>query len=278
MRGFSASVKREKMILELDIGNFRVKWRQIIDDGKVINQGIVSGAKELQEQTELALKPTAIRACSVRKGDAYEEVKGWLESKYKMQVETAVVKRRWGGVSIQYEDPSRLGVDRWLAMLAAYSTVKGACIVVDAGTALTIDVLAEDGCHQGGYILPGLALMRASLEQNTAIRLNAGSIPASLALGHSTDQAVWHGGLALAVALIEKTVIQTSAGKALHLIFSGGDGQVLAAHTGFGALKVSNSNTDTKNIRIEQVPDLVLNGLCIACPPPMQVLESVSKN
>ena len=278
MRDFSTSVKREKMILELDIGNSRVKWRQITDDGNVINKGIVPGAKELREQAELALKPTAIRACSVRKGDAYEEVKDWLESKYEIPVETADVKRHWGGVSIQYEDPSRLGVDRWLAMLAAYSAVKGTCIIVDAGTALTIDVLAADGCHQGGYILPGLALMRASLEQNTAIRLNAGSIPASLALGHSTDQAVWNGGLALAVALIEKTVMETSAGKVVNLIFSGGDGQILAANTDSWALTVSNSITDTKNIRVEQVPDLVLDGLCIACPLPVQTIGSGSKN
>jgi|TARA_B110000971_G_scaffold218005_1_gene255982 type III pantothenate kinase len=266
------------MILELDIGNSRVKWRQITDDGKVFNQGIVPGVKELQEQAELALKPTAIRACSVRKGDAYEEVKDWLESKYEMSVETAGVKRQWGGVSIHYEDPSRLGVDRWLAMLAAYSAVKGTCIIVDAGTALTIDVLAADGCHQGGYILPGLALMRASLEQNTAIRLNTGSIPASLALGHSTDQAVWNGGLALAVALIEKTVIETSAGKVVNLIFSGGDGQVLAANTDFGALTVSSSTAGTEYIRVEQVPDLVLDGLCIACPLPVQIIGSGSKN
>jgi type III pantothenate kinase len=258
------------MILEIDVGNSRVKWRQLAA-GKVVNEGVVPGAKEFQKLTELAVRPNAIRACSVRKGEAYNEVKDWLESKYGMPVHSAYVKRDWGGVGIQYEDPARLGVDRWLAMLAAYSSVGGACIIVDAGTALTIDVLEESGAHQGGYILPGLALMGASLEQNTAIRLGARALPASLVLGHSTDQAVWNGGLAAAVALIEKIALRTSGQKAVHLLFSGGDAEVLAANTDFERLsgsKFGDSSGDSAEISFELVPDLVLNGLCIACPLP----------
>lgn len=252
------------MILEIDVGNSRIKWRQLAA-GEVVSQGIVPGVKEFQELTELALKPNTIRACSVRKGEAYREVKDWLESEYGLLVNSASVKRNWGGVSIQYEDPARLGVDRWLAMLAAYSSVGGACIVVDAGTALTIDVLAANGDHQGGYILPGLALMRASLEQNTAIRLAADSRPSSLVLGHSTDQAVWNGGLAAAVALIEKIALAASAHKAVHLLFSGGDAAVLAANTNVERLSDSKLS-DSMNVSFEVAPDLVLDGLCIACP------------
>jgi len=273
VRSLSGSVEREKMILELDIGNSRVKWRQLGADGKVTNQGVVPGAVEFQQLTELALKPNAIRACSVRKGETYNEVKDWLETKYGMPAHSAYVKRDWAGVSIQYKDPGRLGVDRWLAMLAAYSSVKGACIVVDAGTALTIDVLAVDGAHQGGYILPGLGLMRASLEQNTAIRLITGPLPASLALGHSTDQAVWHGSLATAVALIEKIARTVSAQRPVHLLFSGGDADVLVANADFEGLGVSNDR-DSRNISYEIVPDLVLDGLCIACPLPDRVCEA----
>lgn len=262
------------MILELDIGNSRVKWRQLGTDDEIINQGVVPGAKDFQKLTELALTPDAIRACSVRKGGAYNEVKDWLEAKYGVPVHSACVKREWGGVSIQYEDPARLGVDRWLAMLAAYSSVEGACIIVDAGTALTIDVLAADGAHQGGYILPGLALMRESLEQNTAIRLTAGPLPASLVFGHSTDQAVWHGGLAAAVALVEKIAITAAAQKAVHLLFSGGDAEVLVANIDFGKLAVSSSSSGTSSISFEKVPDLVLDGLSIACSLSDQAREA----
>lgn len=266
------------MILELDIGNSRVKWRQLGTGDEIINQGIVAGVKDFQKLTELALKPNAVRACCVRKGGAYNEVKDWLEAKYDMPVHSVSVKRNWGGVSIQYEDPARLGVDRWLAMLAAYASVKGACIIVDAGTALTIDVLAADGAHQGGYILPGLAMMRESLEQNTAIRLTAGPLPASLVFGHSTDQAIWHGGLAAGVALVEKIAITASAQKAVHLLFSGGDAEVLLANIDFGRLAVSRSSSDIGNISFENVPDLVLDGLSIACPLPEQAPEpSLSK-
>jgi type III pantothenate kinase len=265
------------MILELDIGNSRVKWRQLSADGKVINQGVVPGAKEFQQLSELSLKPNAIRACSVRKGETYNELKDWLESKYGMPVHSAFVKRDWAGVSIQYKDPERLGVDRWLAMLAAYSSVKGACIIVDAGTALTIDVLAIDGAHQGGYILPGLGLMRASLEQNTAIRLVTNPSPTLLTLGHSTEQAVWHGSLATAVALIEKVAITVSAQRPVHLLFSGGDADVLVANADFQHLGLLNAS-DVGRISCEKVPDLVFDGLCIACPLPDQVCESELTN
>lgn len=250
------------MILELDIGNSRIKWRLLDADNQISSQGIVPGAKELQQLAALSVRPESVRACSVRQGGALDEVKVWLDSTYDLPIQIAAVKRNWGGVEIQYDDPTRLGVDRWLAMLAAYSRVSGACIIVDGGTALTIDVLAADGLHQGGYILPGLTMMRASIEQNTAIRLNSGSLPASLALGHSTDQAIWHGSLALATALIEKTAIATSAKQAVRVIFSGGDADILAEAVDFGQLPASNSG----RLRSEKVADLVLDGLAIAYP------------
>ncbi len=114
------------------------------------------------------------------------------------------------GVTIRYSDPSRLGVDRWLAMLAAHAASTKACLVVDCGTALTIDKLTASGEHCGGYIIPGLALMRRSLEENTRIRLNKEFEAGGVALGHSTDEAVYHGSLAAAVALIRAKFEESS--------------------------------------------------------------------
>ncbi|MDP1069535.1 type III pantothenate kinase, partial [Klebsiella pneumoniae] len=62
----------------------------------------------------------------------------------------------------------RMGVDRWLAMLAAWQRVGQSCWVVDCGSAITLDLLDAEGRHQGGYILPGLRLMQQSLLGNTA--------------------------------------------------------------------------------------------------------------
>ena len=62
------------------------------------------------------------------------------------------------GLRNGYRDPAQLGVDRWLAMCAAWQQFPGSLCVVDAGTAVTIDVVAADGAHSGGLILPGVCL------------------------------------------------------------------------------------------------------------------------
>ena len=59
------------------------------------------------------------------------------------------------GVTNGYEQPDRLGVDRWMALLGAAGMTDSDCIVIDAGSAITIDLLRGDGRHLGGAILPG---------------------------------------------------------------------------------------------------------------------------
>lgn len=69
--------------------------------------------------------------------------------------------------------PDQLGVDRWLAVLACRALGYRPAVVVDAGTATTVDLLDAQGRHLGGYIVPGIALMRASLESATAFASGA---------------------------------------------------------------------------------------------------------
>lgn len=59
------------------------------------------------------------------------------------------------GVINGYREPGRLGADRWMALLAAAAMVQTDCIVIDAGSAITVDLLRADGHHLGGAILPG---------------------------------------------------------------------------------------------------------------------------
>lgn len=67
------------------------------------------------------------------------------------------------GLRLAYREPERLGVDRWLAMIGARARAGGSVIAVDAGTALTLDLVEASGEHRGGGIFPGLATMRGSL-------------------------------------------------------------------------------------------------------------------
>ena len=73
-----------------------------------------------------------------------------------------------GGVRIAYREPAHLGVDRFLALLAAHARAAGPWLVVGVGTALTIDLLGADGVHHGGRIAPSPTVMRASLHARAA--------------------------------------------------------------------------------------------------------------
>lgn len=251
------------MILELDLGNSRIKWR-LLDDMGVKDQGAVTDLVELKAELGRKNRIEHCRICSVRRGEALNDLVAWIQDNFAVSPQIAKVSNRCGVVSNRYQDPSRLGVDRWLAMLAAYQRTRGACIIIDGGTALTLDVLDSEGLHQGGYILPGIALMARSLEENTAIKLSTqGQVP-SIALGHSTDQAVRNGILATVIALIEKLYKDQleGAGRLDKLVLTGGDAATLSAILAQSGLMLGAKEA----AQAEIVKDLVLDGLALACP------------
>lgn len=67
------------------------------------------------------------------------------------------------GVRNAYAEPTTLGVDRWLAMLGAYNEQGKATVIIDAGTAITVDWVTAEGRHLGGWIAPGVDLMQTSV-------------------------------------------------------------------------------------------------------------------
>ena len=243
------------MILELDVGNSRIKWRLLAgDDLAVVKAGHVPGFDELQLVTELDAAITLARMCSVRGGDVNKRLEDWVRAKHSIALVQASVTQSCGGVTNQYANVSRLGIDRWLAMLAAYRRAGGACMIIDSGTALTIDVVDEQGLHLGGYIIPGLRLMHSSLEANTAIRLSDNYSTYSESLGHSTDEAVFNGTVTALLATIKQQ--SASLGKAgdFEIYFAGGDAELLHGLAGLD--------------RSEIVTSLVFDGLDVACPHP----------
>lgn len=252
------------MILEVDFGNTRIKWR-FIESGSAASQAGHAGSVSSTVSGFLAelqsfQKPEQVRVASVRKGDSLTEFNDWLRNNWGISPRFATVTQHCAGVTNSYAEVSRMGVDRWLAMLSAYNRSRGACIVVDGGTALTIDVLDANGQHIGGYILPGLALMAAALEASTGIRLRSTDDQVMCRPGNSTEQAVHNGALAAAVALIGKTHSAIAADmRPVATYLSGGDApELLACLDSLGEVSI--------------VPDLVLDGLALACPEP--TLES----
>ena len=241
------------VVLEIDIGNSRVKWRRFANDCKEVkSRGInldINGF--LAEQANLE-KPSAVRLSNVSDSKISSKIADWTGIKWNIQPTVAVVCAECSGVKIQYKDVSRLGVDRWLAMLAAYNQSNGPCLIIDSGTAFTLDVINEEGLHLGGYILPGLRLMRESLVSKTGIRL-ADQVPEPrLELGNSTQEAVFNGGVASLVALAEREIEeQRKKGFKPDVFITGGDASVLDDLLAYTKSKIAE--------------DLVLDGLSLGC-------------
>jgi type III pantothenate kinase len=243
------------MILELDVGNSRIKWRLLAaDTSAVVDAGHASGFDQLCSSAELDTEIVMARMCSVRGGEVNKKLEDWIRANYGVDLLRAAVTRSCGGVTNQYKDVSRLGIDRWLAMLAAYRMTNGACMVVDSGTAFTIDVVDANGLHLGGYIIPGLKLMRSSLESNTAIRLSEDWTHYSEELGHSTDEAVFNGTVTALLATIKQQSQRLGSAGGVETYFAGGDGEVL--------------HKLAKLERSRVLTSLVFDGLAVACPFP----------
>lgn len=241
------------MILDIDAGNSRLKWLLHCGDiGVPVARGAVPNdeVRSWLESDHLQ-QVDRVRLVSVAAATA-EKVCHWGRSR---QVELQVAKVVDGaeGVVCGYSEPERLGVDRWLALLAARRRCRSDCLVVDAGTAITVDVLSAGGQHAGGYIAPGLGLMAESLVGNTSgIRC---VLPADLNLapGVNTAQAVGHGCLAALVGMVAGIANSHRVAK---LVLTGGDADLLAAHLAAWLREAE--------AELEIVDNLVLEGLDIA--------------
>lgn len=153
------------------------------------------------------------------------------------------------GVTIAYERPERLGVDRWLALIAAHRFCDGPVLIVDAGTAVTYDLLLRDGRHLGGLILPGIEMMRDGLLAGTRIpRVEPEELDEPWAA--DTGAAIAAGSIQAPAVLTERLFDRLTdlAGTEPALILSGGDAARLLP-----AIR--------RNAREE--PDLVLRGLAL---------------
>lgn len=156
------------MLLCIDCGNTRVKWG--LHDG---NHWMTREALPLGELERLGPAfsrlppPNRVLACSVAGKAADREVEAAVHA-LGLPLTWLVSRQSQCGVTNTYADPEQLGPDRWAALIGARQLIQDDCLVVNAGTATTIDVLDRNGVFQGGLILPGIELMRASLANNTA--------------------------------------------------------------------------------------------------------------
>ncbi len=129
------------------------------------------------------------------------------------------------GVHNAYLQPEKLGVDRWLALIAVHNLYQKAACIIDCGTAITIDFIDVHGNHQGGVISPGLTLMKKSLAVGTdLLELNEARYVTGPA--NFTAAAIYSGTLGAASGLIEH--ILNKQAPSLAVILTGGDAEVIA--------------------------------------------------
>lgn len=151
------------------------------------------------------------------------------------------------GVRNAYAEPQRLGVDRFLGLVALHADVPGPCVLAGCGTALTLDALAADGTHLGGLIAPSPALMLDALTGATA-RLARPHGARVVEIADNTADAMQSGVQLAAVALIERFLSHAAARL---------DAAPALVLTGGGSAELSVLLAPAHRIE----PDLVLRGL-----------------
>lgn len=232
------------MILQLDVGNSAVKWRTC-RERDILDRGSLPAATD-GALPQLPEAPAEVWIASVAGEERNNALSAEVFDRWQIQPWFAESSAADCGVTNSYREPARMGVDRWLAMIAAWERIGDAVCVIDAGSALTIDFLDREGVHRGGYILPGMAMMERSLLGETA-RVRFGDAPRdSVAPGRSTEEAVLNG---LQLAQVGSIALALERfGEGCTLVFSGGNGRIAMQLLDRGG---------------SHVEDLVLDGLAL---------------
>lgn len=217
-------------VLAVDAGNTRIKWG--VHDGR---GWVATGATATMDSASLtaAWRTAASARSAIASNVAGPEVRADLESACaQLGIALRVVQSeaRQLGVVNGYRDPAQLGSDRWAALVAAHHAQQGHKLVVNVGTALTVDALTADGQFLGGLIVPGPALMRRSLDRGTAgLRATEGEFRE---FPGSTPDAITSGAIQACIGAIARlggamSERGTAPGR---IILSGGAAAQLAPH------------------------------------------------
>ena len=213
-----------------DAGNTRIKWG--VHDGRAyLATGAVETAKAASLEAALPRepKPGKAIAANVAGPGVREALEGICRARG-AAIRFITSQAEQCGVKSGYRDPTQLGTDRWAALIAAHHSGPGHKLVVNAGTALTIDALTAEGRFLGGMIVPGPRLMRRSLDRGTAgLRLTEGAFADFPA---STPDAITTGAIQACAGAIERMRDAMAGADCApsQIVLSGGAAPELAGH------------------------------------------------
>ncbi len=209
----------EHSALYMDVGNSTVTW--------AVGERIVTG-----DGWQRLAFDRPVFVASVLDETTNRKLAGELQRYGAERVVWAYSESHWRGLKNGYVRPETLGVDRWLAMIAAWSWQQGAWLVIDAGTAITVDWIDETGQHLGGHIIPGTKLGMLSLRNNTAkahAELSNIGFEQLPPFSDNTQDAISHG-VHMAIAAYIKTQLDLFRQRfpSGHVVFGGGAGRSLS--------------------------------------------------
>jgi len=233
-------------VLAIDAGNSRIKWGFADDSGWLRRAWInTADAASIGDVLKDLPAPACIVVSNVAGGGVRDAIVGAFAH---LNVAPIWVRGREQqcGVRSGYADPAQLGSDRWAGLIAAWHLHGSACVVVNAGTTMTVDALSNEGVFLGGVIVPGLELMRSSLTHGTAqLKLAPGEF---CYFPDNTADAIMSGAINALVGAIDRMrayMEETRQGAPLVLL-SGGAAALIQPRL---------------NVRSELVDNLVLDGL-----------------
>lgn len=229
------------MMLLIDIGNTCSKFA-MTDVGEMqLSQSIEHpdlSRAELGGRFPEGLVLESVWASCVGPEEVYATIEQWVNVAFGLPINRVSVSDADGRVTNNYQEPEKLGVDRWVGAVGAREKIPtGDVLIVDMGTAVTIDWLDKEDVYQGGVIIPGYDLMHRSLTGNTA-GIDSHPEPTEQVIGKTTQQCV-NAGLSYAiVGAVDKIISEMSAriSSPVRLIVTGGGAPLWTKKTDFNYL------------------------------------------
>jgi len=240
------------MNLLLDIGNTRVKW--CVEKNGALGKGfaIIHQQTDFIQQIQSAWMeletPSILAVSSVTNKQMLEQLIALAETLWP-SIKVLLAKSSAQGFSVRnaYPQANKLGVDRWLGLIALQHHYPGNSCIIDCGTAITLDVINQQGRHLGGVICPGLQLMKQSLSAGTEA-LGHSQQHYDIGLANATESAIYTGTLYAAAGLIEKSIADFCSCETI--VLTGGDAELISPYLKLDCI-------------IE--PQFILKGLSLYC-------------
>jgi len=214
------------VLLYMDIGNSEIKWAT--DQELVHNVMHRTSFTDLMGALLLFFEkidpPQRVHISSVVRSTRLDPLCGWIASQWGLVPVFAQTRMAELGITNGYRQPEQLGVDRWLGLLAAKIYAPSSpFLMVDCGTATTLDAVDRTGQHLGGLILPGLKLFQRCLQANTDLPLTEG-VDVNSGFATDTAQGIAAGAMLATTSAIEAMLgqVRDLCGEEVKCIVTGG--------------------------------------------------------